>query len=393
MIYIYKEVKILFFIILLVFTISCQHENSDETIQGKKEIELRQRYGNSFFISLNSDRLQEAVTSHEYLELGGIKNKGRSLSSYIPFMDDNKIFLITSDGNCSYINMYDAAGSILHTKKVECLEEISPSYLDYNSINSILTLCDPDNKRLFLYNLDTDKSEIINLPFVFFAAHFIEQNDQWVFLSVYEESGKEFTQKIIYTDIDFNPVHEILIPCENPNMPLAKSGGFKIINDELYINVWGSNSIYRLNNQTMDKVYEVPEDYHVAAGISNYFISSDFIYVSMSSEKGGYYSIYFDKNTQNSYFTPNGTIFDPIETEDYRFYNHVPQANDQDYLYLAFTKEFYDIFKSSPLDANKLSSFPNNFGSGTDLVLLRYKVDTHLLESISSREIPAYLSK
>jgi hypothetical protein len=387
-----KNIGSKLFILLILFNFSCSEENGLKDNQLNKKVD-KHEVGNSYFVNLNSDKLQDAVSSYEYLELGGVQKNNLSLSNFIPFMDNDKIFLITSDNNCSYINMYDSAGEMLSKVKVDCRDDIKPQQLDYNSLNSTISISDFQNKTLSIYNTETNESEIINLPFPLFGAHYIEQKQEWVFLSSELNSNKEFRHKIIYTNSDFEKVHEILVPSENSNNSRTRTTGFKIVEDKVYFNTWGSNSIYMVNNHALDKVYEVPSDYRTTRGILAYFISTDFIYVTMGSNLGMPYSIYFDRNNINTYFMPLGTVLEPITTEDYRFFNIEPQANSRDDLYLSFTKESYDICISSPVGGDKLNKFPNNYGSGTDLVLFRYKIDTDFLESISTQEIPVYLQK
>ena len=387
-----KNIGSKLFILLILFNFSCSEENGLKDNQLNKKVD-KHEVGNSYFVNLNSDKLQDAVSSYEYLELGGVQKNNLSLSNFIPFMDNDKIFLITSDNNCSYINMYDSGGEMLSKVKVDCRDDISLQQLDYNSLNSTISISDFQNKTLSIYNTETNESEIINLPFPLFGAHYIEQKQEWVFLSSELNSNKEFRHKIIYTNSDFEKVHEILVPSENSNNSRTRTTGFKIVEDKVYFNTWGSNSIYMVNNHALDKVYEVPSDYRTTRGILAYFISTDFIYVTMGSNLGMPYSIYFDRNNINTYFMPLGTVLEPITTEDYRFFNIEPQANSRDDLYLSFTKESYDICISSPVGGDKLNKFPNNYGSGTDLVLFRYKIDTDFLESISTQEIPVYLQK
>jgi hypothetical protein len=387
-----KNIGSKLFILLILFNFSCSEENGLKDNQLNKKVD-KHEVGNSYFVNLNSDKLQDAVSSYEYLELGGVQENNLSLSNFIPYMDNDKIFLITSDNNCSYINMYDSAGEMLSKVKVDCRDDIKPQQLDYNSLNSTISISDFQNKTLSIYNTETNESEIINLPFPLFGAHYIEQKQEWVFLSSELNSNKEFRHKIIYTNSDFEKVHEILVPSENSNNSRTRTTGFKIVEDKVYFNTWGSNSIYMVNNHALDKVYEVPSDYRTTRGILAYFISTDFIYVTMGSNLGMPYSIYFDRNNINTYFMPLGTVLEPITTEDYRFFNIKPQANSRDDLYLSFTKESYDICISSPVGGDKLNKFPNNYGSGTDLVLFRYKIDTDFLESISTQEIPVYLQK
>ena len=381
---------ILFFILFCI--ISCHEENGLEDNQLNKKVN-KNEVGNSYFVNLNSDKLQDAVSSYEYLELGGVQKNNLSLSNFIPFMDNDKIFLITSDNNCSYINMYDSGGEMLSKVKVDCRDDISLQQLDYNSLNSTISISDFQNKTLSIYNTETNESEIINLPFPLFGAHYIEQKQEWVFLSSELNSNKEFRHKIIYTNSDFEKVHEILVPSENSNNSRTRTTGFKIVEDKVYFNTWGSNSIYMVNNHALDKVYEVPSDYRTSSGIFDYFISKDFVYVIMDSKSGVLYSIHFDRNDLNSYFALFGTVMDPIETEDYRFYHHMPNAISKDDFYLSFTKESYDIFMSNPPIGERLAKYPNNYQIGTDLVLFKYKVNTDFLKTISSQEIPAYLKR
>ena len=387
-----KNIGSKLFILLILFNFSCSEENGLKDNQLNKKVD-KHEVGNSYFVNLNSDKLQDAVSSYEYLELGGVQKNNLSLSNFIPFMDNDKIFLITSDNNCSYINMYDSGGEMLSKVKVDCRDDISLQQLDYNSLNSTISISDFQNKTLSIYNTETNESEIINLPFPLFGAHYIEQKQEWVFLSSELNSNKEFRHKIIYTNSDFEKVHEILVPSENSNNSRTRTTGFKIVEDKVYFNTWGSNSIYMVNNHALDKVYEVPSDYRTTRGILAYFISTDFIYVTMGSNLGMPYSIYFDRNNINTYFMPLGTVLEPITTEDYRFFNIKPQANSRDDLYLSFTKESYDIFMSNPPIGERLAKYPNNYQIGTDLVLFKYKVNTDFLKTISSQEIPAYLKR
>jgi len=383
--------SIVFFFFLII---SCNNDNNVSISENQNlTTELRSSSENAFFVDINSSKFQDAIKADEYIPINGIRMTGRNILSTVPYMDDDKMFLLLADDDCTYVSIHDKSGQLINTVRVECLPDISVHRLDYNAQTGTLSVVDPNTRKLHVYDLIADNRKVIELPFLPVAAHFIEQDNEWVFLSVVEESGLDFKHKIIYTNADFNIVHEIVIPSENKNMPMAKPDGFSIVDDKLYLNTWGSSSIYHLSNRSMLKVYELPIDLQGAGGISSFRISDDFIYLTVGAHLGGFYSIYFDRNTGKYYVTPLATSTSPIDSEYYKFYNFQAHTSDSDYLYLTFTQESATPVFNSNLDPSKYSKLTDALNTGADLVLYKYKINTEFLETISSHAVPSYLEK